>query len=135
MTNVLEEVRAVYPDAYVVVVFGCPGDRDREKRPVMGGIASRYGDFVIVTNDDPFYEDPAVIADEIVAGIPDGTEFVVELDRAAAVKTGLDEVRGREPAVVAILGKGHEKVQKFGGEEIPYNDRETVLKLFGIGDG
>jgi UDP-N-acetylmuramoyl-L-alanyl-D-glutamate--2,6-diaminopimelate ligase len=135
MTNVLEEVRAAYPDPYTVVVFGCPGDRDREKRPVMGGIASRYGDFVVVTNDDPFYEDPALIAGEVVAGIPDGTRFVVELDRTAAVGIGLDEARGHEPAVVAILGKGHEKVQKVGGREIPYNDRETVLNLLSIGDG
>jgi UDP-N-acetylmuramoyl-L-alanyl-D-glutamate--2,6-diaminopimelate ligase len=124
-----------YPEAYTVVVFGCPGERDREKRPAMGDITSRYGDFVVVTNDDPYYEDPARIANEVVAGIPDGTEFVVELDRAAAVKIGLDEARGHEPAVVAILGKGHEKVQKVGGEEVPYNDRETVLKLLEIGDG
>ena len=135
MTSVLEEVRVTYPEAYTVIVFGCPGERDREKRPAMGDITSRYGDFVVVTNDDPYYEDPARIADEVVAGIPDGTEFVVELDRAAAVKIGLDEARGHEPAVVAILGKGHEKVQKVGGEEVPYNDRETVLKLLEIGDG
>ncbi|UCE27930.1 MAG: UDP-N-acetylmuramoyl-L-alanyl-D-glutamate--2,6-diaminopimelate ligase [Candidatus Coatesbacteria bacterium] len=135
MVNVLEEVRATYPDANVVVVFGCPGERDREKRPVMGGIASRYGDFLVVTNDDPFYEDPAVIADEVVAGIPEGTEFVIELDRAAAIGIGLDEARKREAAAVVILGKGHETVQKIGGREIPYNDRETVLKLLEIGDG
>jgi UDP-N-acetylmuramoyl-L-alanyl-D-glutamate--2,6-diaminopimelate ligase len=129
MSNVLAEVRTVYPDTYTVVVFGCPGERDREKRPVMGGIASRYGDYVVVTNDDPFYEDAAGIAGEVVAGIPEGTEFVVELDRAAAVKIGLRKARKHKPAVVAILGKGHEKVQKVCGKEIPYSDRETVLRL------
>lgn len=134
MTNVLEEVRTAYPDAYTVVVFGCPGERDRGKRPVMGGIASRYGDYVVITNDDPFYEDPAGIAGEVVAGIPEGTEFAVELDRAAAVEIGLKKARGHKPAVVVILGKGHEKVQKTCGKEIPYNDRETVLRLLEADD-
>jgi UDP-N-acetylmuramoyl-L-alanyl-D-glutamate--2,6-diaminopimelate ligase len=135
MANLLEEIRMTYPDTYTVVVFGCPGERDREKRPVMGGIASRYGDYVVVTNDDPFYENPASIADEIVTGIPGGTEYSIELNRAAAVNMGLERARANKPAVIAILGKGHERVQKVRGEEIPYNDREIVLGLLETGDG
>jgi UDP-N-acetylmuramoyl-L-alanyl-D-glutamate--2,6-diaminopimelate ligase len=133
MEKALAEIRRL-GGARVVVVFGCTGDRDVGKRPVMGGLARRYADFAVVTTDDPYYEDPAAIAREVVAGIaaeggaePD--DFRVILDRAEAIRFALSSARAGEATVVAVLGKGHEEVQKVKGNEVPYNDRRIVERI------
>ena len=130
MEKALAEVRKLSP-ARMVVVFGCTGDRDAKKRPVMGELALRYGDYVVVTTDDPYYEEPAAIAREVEAGIVAAggsapADYRVILDRGEAVRFALASAEGDVPTVVAILGKGHEEVQKVKGREIPYNDRRTV---------
>jgi UDP-N-acetylmuramoyl-L-alanyl-D-glutamate--2,6-diaminopimelate ligase len=133
MEKALAEVRRLGA-ARVVVVFGCTGDRDVGKRPVMGGLARRYADYAVVTTDDPYYEDPAAIAREVVAGIaaaggvePD--DFRVILDRAEAIRFALSSAPAGEATVIAVLGKGHEEVQKVKGTEVPYNDRQTVERI------
>ncbi len=133
MEKALAEIRRL-GGARVVVVFGCTGDRDVGKRPIMGGLARRYADFAVVTTDDPYYEDPAAIAREVVAGIaaeggaePD--DFRVILDRAEAIRFALSSARAGEATVVAVLGKGHEEVQKVKGNEVPYNDRRIVERI------
>ena len=133
MEKALAEVRKLGPGR-VVVVFGCTGDRDVEKRPAMGALARRGADFVVVTTDDPYYEDPVAIARAVEAGIvaaggSDGDDYRIILDRAEAVRFGLSAAAAEEPTAVAILGKGHEEVQKVAGREIPYNDRRTVEKV------
>jgi UDP-N-acetylmuramoyl-L-alanyl-D-glutamate--2,6-diaminopimelate ligase len=109
----------------VIVVFGCGGDRDRAKRPMMGRAAAEDADVVIVTNDNPRSEDPLAIIDAITSGIPDGTPTIVEPDRATAIERAIDAA---EPGdVVVVAGKGHETTQEVDGMFLPFDDREVAL--------
>ena len=105
----------------VLTMFGCGGDRDRTKRPLMGFAAARGSDFVVVTSDNPRSEGPQVIVDEIVAGVVgSSTPFVVELDRRAAIKIVIREARPGD--MVLLAGKGHEKTQTFDDRVEPFDD-------------
>ncbi len=104
------------------VPFGCGGDRDRGKRPLMGEIASRLADAVIVTSDNPRSEDPQAIIEEILAGVAGPVE--VEPDRAAAIAKALEEADAGD--VVVIAGKGHEQGQEFADRTIPFDDRDVA---------
>ncbi|HEX3299275.1 MAG TPA: UDP-N-acetylmuramoyl-L-alanyl-D-glutamate--2,6-diaminopimelate ligase [Actinomycetota bacterium] len=121
--NVLQGARGS-AEGRVIVVFGCGGDRDRAKRPMMGRAAAEDADLVIVTTDNPRSEDPRVIIDQITSGIPDGAAAVVEPDRAAAIKRAIDTA---EPGdVVVVAGKGHETTQEIDGSFLPFDDREVA---------
>lgn len=110
----------------VLAVFGCGGDRDRDKRPVMGRVASEAADVVYVTSDNPRSEDPRAIIDAIVVGIPDGAAAVVEPDRRVAIARAIAEA---EPGdVVVVAGKGHETGQIVGGRMYPFDDRQVVAE-------
>jgi UDP-N-acetylmuramoyl-L-alanyl-D-glutamate--2,6-diaminopimelate ligase len=113
----------------LAVVFGCGGDRDRGKRPLMGGIAARLADRVWVTSDNPRSERPEAIIDEIVAGIPTSgpaaaSRHVTIADRKAAIHSALEWARAGD--VVVIAGKGHETYQIVGAEVLPFDDREVA---------
>jgi UDP-N-acetylmuramoyl-L-alanyl-D-glutamate--2,6-diaminopimelate ligase len=133
MEKVLAEIRGLGAGR-IVVVFGCTGDRDVEKRPVMGALAHQYADYAVVTTDDPYYEDPAAIARDVAAGIvaEGGTEaddYRVILDRGEAIRFALSTAPADRATVVAVLGKGHEEVQKVKGSAVPFSDRRTVEEL------
>ncbi|HZH28113.1 MAG TPA: UDP-N-acetylmuramoyl-L-alanyl-D-glutamate--2,6-diaminopimelate ligase [Azospirillaceae bacterium] len=122
--NALEQVlSALRPHARnrLWVVFGCGGDRDRAKRPMMGGIAARLADRVIVTDDNPRTEDPAAIRAEVLAGARNGPAETVEIgDRAEAIAHA---VRALEPGdLLVVAGKGHEPYQILGTEMRPFDD-------------
>jgi len=106
------------------VVFGCGGDRDAGKRPLMGRIAAELADDVIVTDDNPRTEDPTRIVAEIVAGIVDGAPVVVEHDRALAIRMALQ--RSAPDDVVLVAGKGHEDYQIYGKVRRPFVDQAIV---------
>jgi UDP-N-acetylmuramoyl-L-alanyl-D-glutamate--2,6-diaminopimelate ligase len=108
----------------VLCVFGCGGDRDREKRPLMGRIASELADVAIVTSDNPRTEDPLAIIAEVVAGAP---ELDVEPDRRRAIARALEMARDGD--VVLIAGKGHEQGQEIAGVKHPFDDREVAREL------
>jgi UDP-N-acetylmuramoyl-L-alanyl-D-glutamate--2,6-diaminopimelate ligase len=118
---VLSEARAL-TSSRLLCVFGCGGDRDRGKRPLMGEIASRLADVAIVTSDNPRSEEPQAIIDEILEGIDGSAE--IEPDRAAAIARALEEAE--EGDVVLIAGKGHEQGQEFADRTIPFDDREVA---------
>jgi UDP-N-acetylmuramoyl-L-alanyl-D-glutamate--2,6-diaminopimelate ligase len=105
----------------VIVVFGCGGDRDHAKRPVMGGIASRRADRVVLTSDNPRSEDPRAIIDDVLAGVDRVDVVVVEPDRRAAIALALESARPGD--VVVVAGKGHETSQTTGNEVVPFDDR------------
>ncbi|HEY7197985.1 MAG TPA: UDP-N-acetylmuramoyl-L-alanyl-D-glutamate--2,6-diaminopimelate ligase [Gaiellaceae bacterium] len=121
LENVLVEARGL-ASGRVACVFGCGGDRDREKRPLMGAVATRLADDVIVTSDNPRSEDPLAIIDEILAGTGEAAE--VEPDRATAIVRALD--RAGTGDVVVIAGKGHEPGQEQAGRTLPFDDREVA---------
>jgi UDP-N-acetylmuramoyl-L-alanyl-D-glutamate--2,6-diaminopimelate ligase len=112
------------PGGRVIVVFGCGGDRDREKRPLMGEAAAEGADFVVVTSDNPRSEDPAAIVEEIRPGLRHGAPFTIELDRRAAIQLALQ--RAEPGDVVVVAGKGHETGQTFAGTSIEFDDRTVA---------
>jgi UDP-N-acetylmuramoyl-L-alanyl-D-glutamate--2,6-diaminopimelate ligase len=122
---VLDEARRLgpAPTGRVISVFGCGGNRDRAKRPVMGAAAAAASDMAIVTSDNPRDEDPLAIIEEVLAGVPGGREnprVVVEADRRVAIRRALDAA---EPGdVVVIAGKGHETYQEIAGRRLPFDD-------------
>ncbi len=110
----------------LICVFGCGGDRDAGKRPLMGEVASRLADRVIVTDDNPRSESPQVIAAQVVAGARERPVAVIH-DRAEAIGTAIGEATGDD--VVLVAGKGHETWQDCQGERTPFSDRETVRSV------
>jgi UDP-N-acetylmuramoyl-L-alanyl-D-glutamate--2,6-diaminopimelate ligase len=106
------------------VVFGCGGDRDPGKRPIMGAIAAELADDIVITDDNPRAESPPAIAADIAAGIPAGKPFRIELDRARAIREALSEARPED--VVLIAGKGHEDYQIYGMERRAFSDQKIV---------
>jgi UDP-N-acetylmuramoyl-L-alanyl-D-glutamate--2,6-diaminopimelate ligase len=121
LENVLRTAREL-ARSRVICVFGCGGDRDRGKRPLMGRIASELADVAIVTSDNPRSEDPDAIIAEVVAGAEASLE--VEPDRATAIGRAL--ALAQEGDVVVIAGKGHEQGQEFAGRVVPFDDREVA---------
>ena len=113
-------------DGELWCVFGCGGDRDRGKRPQMAAAAAG-ADHVIVTNDNPRYEDPDVIVSEIMAGFTDTSNVAVEKDRSAAI--ALTVTSAQPGDVVLIAGKGHEDYQLIGGDRLEMCDREILGRL------
>jgi UDP-N-acetylmuramoyl-L-alanyl-D-glutamate--2,6-diaminopimelate ligase len=114
----------------VVVVFGCGGDRDRAKRPLMGEAATRGADYTIITSDNPRSEDPLAIIGDIEKGAArGGGAYVVVPDRREAIGIALAQARSGD--VVLVAGKGHEQGQELADETIPFDDREVVGELLG----
>jgi UDP-N-acetylmuramyl-tripeptide synthetase len=115
----------------VHVVFGCGGDRDKAKRPVMGRIAAALADDVVVTSDNPRSENPDTIIAEVLAGIPAGTNAAALADRRAAITEALR--RARPGDVVLVAGKGHETEQVIAGVAHPFDDRTALRELLAGG--
>ena len=111
----------------VITVFGCGGNRDRGKRPIMGRIASTLSDETIVTSDNPRNEDPLAIIAEIVAGTVSGRGVTTEPDRRAAIRAAL--ARARPGDVVLVAGKGHETYQVIGARREHFDDREEIERF------
>jgi len=128
MENVLGAVRG-YSTGRLIVLFGCGGDRDRAKRPLMGRAAARYGDILVVTSDNPRSEDPMAIIRDIMPGI-EGSKVKVEIieNRIQAIFHALDIARPGD--IVALLGKGHETYQEIGGVKTHLDEREVVADYF-----
>ncbi|OGY32850.1 MAG: hypothetical protein A3A61_01485 [Candidatus Woykebacteria bacterium RIFCSPLOWO2_01_FULL_43_14] len=115
----------------VYVVFGAASERDTGKRPLMGKIAAKLADYVILTNEDPRWEDPNKILTDIAKGVVMGggtlnkTFWMIE-DRAQAIKFAISKAKAKD--LVLILGKGHEKSMSIQGKELEWNDKDAVLK-------
>ncbi len=120
----------------MLCVFGCGGNRDRAKRPLMGAAAAALSDLAFVTSDNPRDEDPLRIIDEVLDGIAGGRanpRIVVEPDRGVAIRLALDAARPGD--VVVIAGKGHETYQEIAGRRLPFDDaveaRRALSARFG----
>ncbi len=127
LQNVLSSLKP-YRKNKLIVVFGCGGDRDKNKRPKMGKIAAEFSDFVYVTSDNPRSENPADIAREVQAGFPPNFKnYVVVLDRKKAIRQAL--LSARESDMVLLAGKGHETTQVISDRVLPFNDREEAERV------
>lgn len=126
LRKVLETIRQVEPSAKIVTVFGCGGDRDRSKRPIMGLAASELSDTIIVTSDNPRSEDPNDIISEILTGIPNRRNVMVEPDRAKAIAMGCKATANG--GILLVAGKGHEQSQIVGSERHHFDDKQEVLR-------
>jgi UDP-N-acetylmuramoyl-L-alanyl-D-glutamate--2,6-diaminopimelate ligase len=128
--NVLSLLRrlAAVSHAKIITVFGCGGDRDRTKRPVMGNVACVLSDSVIITSDNPRSEDPMSIISEIKRGIGDRfSNYAVIPDRRRAIRTGLALARGND--IVLLAGKGHEKYQIIKGRSYAFDDSVVARSI------
>jgi UDP-N-acetylmuramyl-tripeptide synthetase len=127
LANVLRSARELDP-ARIILVFGCGGNRDRTKRPIMGRLAAMLADVAIVTSDNPRHEEPQAIIDEILTGTAAGpetrAEVLVEPDRRAAIHAALSQARQND--IVLIAGKGHEDYQIVGDEVLPFDDGQVA---------
>jgi UDP-N-acetylmuramyl-tripeptide synthetase len=136
LRNLLETVRGLKPRR-VITVFGCGGDRDRTKRPLMGAVAARLSDVVILTSDNPRSEPPEAILEDIRRGIPASRaqDTIVIPDRRDAIARALE--MGREGVCVVIAGKGHETYQVLRDRTVPFDDRQVardvLARLAGAG--
>jgi UDP-N-acetylmuramoyl-L-alanyl-D-glutamate--2,6-diaminopimelate ligase len=132
LRNVIAVARALNPKR-VITLFGCGGDRDRAKRPLMGQAAAEGSDFVVLTSDNPRSEDPLAIMNDALVGIRrTDVPHIVEPDREAAIRRALGEAR--EGDIVILAGKGHEDYQVLKDRTISFDDRKVareVLKGYG----
>lgn len=130
LENVLQTIDQIRTkNESLITVFGCGGDRDKEKRPLMGGIASQYSDKIIVTNDNPRSEEGQDIVNQIMEGIPihKQANTLVITDRRQAIKTAISLAKERD--IVLISGKGHEKYQETKGIKVSFDDMAIAVEL------
>ena len=127
LENVLNCVREI-TEGKVICLFGCGGDRDKTKRPIMGEIAAALSDVAVITSDNPRSEDPEAIIEDITAGIgKGGAKIIVDSDRRSAIKKALDTAS--EGDVVVLAGKGQETYQILAGGKIHFDEREEVAQI------
>ena len=129
LENVLRAARRL-TEGRLIAVFGAGGDRDRDKRPKMGRVASELSDLAVITSDNPRSEDPEAIIAEILAGAGSRGEVEVEADRRAAIALALAQAGAGDTVVIA--GKGHEQGQEFeAGRKVPFDDRAVAREELG----
>jgi UDP-N-acetylmuramoyl-L-alanyl-D-glutamate--2,6-diaminopimelate ligase len=129
LRNLLETARPLAPKG-LITIFGCGGDRDRTKRPLMGMVAARLSDVVVITSDNPRSEDPARIIEEIKRGIPAGgqggrsQDVHAIVDRREAIERAIEQAAAGD--LLLIAGKGHEKYQQIGDRVLPFDDAQVA---------
>jgi len=132
LRNVILTARALKP-RHIITLFGCGGDRDRTKRPLMGSAASELSDLVVVTSDNPRSEDPLAIINDAMVGVQrHSTRAIVEPDRRVAIRRALREAAPGD--IVIVAGKGHETYQVLRDRVIDFDDRteaRMALREFG----
>jgi len=130
LDNLIRTARELNAKGRIITVFGCGGSRDRTKRPIMGETSGRLSDLSILTSDNPRQEDPLKIISDIVVGMQkSGGKYMIEPDRAKAIRLAIDEARTGD--IVLLAGKGHEDYQIFSDHTIHFDDREEARKALG----
>ena len=131
LRNAILVARGLSPNR-VITVFGCGGDRDRTKRPIMGQVAAELSDMVVLTSDNPRSEDPLLIMNDVLVGLRrKDTPLIVEPDRAIAIERAIKEARSGD--LVLLAGKGHETYQILKDKTIAFDDREVAREVFCAG--
>ena len=127
LRNLIATARELHHTGRIITLFGCGGDRDRTKRPLMGEVAGSFSDIVVLTSDNPRSEDPLRLINYVVVGLQKTrARYLIEPDRAVAVERALDEARPGD--IVLLAGKGHETYQVLRDRTIDFDDREVVRR-------
>jgi len=127
LENLIRTARELTPKGRVITLFGCGGEKDRTKRPVMGEVAGRLSDLTILTNDNPRNEDPLKIMNDIIVGLQKASgKYLVEPDREKAIGMALDEAHAGD--IVLLAGKGHETSQILGDRSLQWSDRDVAAR-------
>ena len=124
--NTIDELRT--DGQRLIIICGCGGDRDKTKRPIMGGLAAKRADIAIFTSDNPRTEDPEEILREMEGGVEAGDRYLKITDRYEAIKTAVMLAEPRD--IILLAGKGHEDYQIIGTEKLPFNDKVVVNEWF-----
>lgn len=127
LENLIGTARELAPKGRVITLFGCGGEKDRTKRPVMGEVAGRLSDLTMLTNDNPRHEDPLKIMNDIIVGLQKTSgKYMVEPDREKAIGMALDEARAGD--IVLLAGKGHETSQILGDRTLEWSDKDVAAR-------
>ena len=127
LENILNAVKT-YTPGKVISVFGCGGNRDNTKRPIMGEISGNIADYTIITSDNPRYEEPQEIINQIEEGIKNTQgKYTCIVDRKEAIKEAIKMATKKD--MIVLAGKGHEPYQEIKGEKFPFDEREIVTKI------
>ncbi|MDF2685496.1 MAG: UDP-N-acetylmuramoyl-L-alanyl-D-glutamate--2,6-diaminopimelate ligase [Clostridia bacterium] len=129
LSNLLQTIRPLTPGR-IILVFGCGGDRDKSKRPIMGKIAELHSDFTVITSDNPRSENPSDIINDIVKGLTKNENYITITDRTEAIKYALEIAK--EGDTVVLAGKGHEEYQIFKDKTISYNERDIIKSILNL---
>ena len=113
----------------ISIVFGCGGDRDIKKRPIMGSIAEQYSDMIVLTSDNPRSENPDKLIKDITLGISDKKKLMINTDRKKAIIETFNILKDKEDYVLLIAGKGHESYQEIQGQFYDFNDTEIINSI------
>jgi UDP-N-acetylmuramoyl-L-alanyl-D-glutamate--2,6-diaminopimelate ligase len=125
MKQIFEAVK----DKDIIVVFGAGGNRDKTKRPIMGKMANEYAQHIIVTSDNPRFEDPDLIIEDIVVGIEDKNKLEIQINRKTAISNAILKAKEFNDPVVLILGKGDEEYQIIYDKKMPFNDKNIIQEI------
>ena len=132
LENILKTARG-FAKGRIVTLFGCGGDRDHAKRPIMGEIAGRFSDFLVVTSDNPRTEDPMAIIEAVLEGVhKSGCPHIVVENRYEAIRYALEHAEPED--VIILAGKGHENYQEVGGGKRHFDEKEIVAELLGTNE-
>lgn len=126
LKNALITLKSLNPKR-LIVVFGAGGNRDKNKRPLMGKVASEIADFIILTSDNPRFEDPLKIIEDIKKGIKSKEKCLINPDRKEAIKMAIEMMK--EDDILLVAGKGHEEYQEIKGIKYPFNDKKVILEI------
>ena len=127
LESILNAVKS-YTRGRVISVFGCGGDRDTSKRPIMGEISGRIADFTIITSDNPRTEDPEKIVEQIEEGIKKTKgKYIVIVDRVEAIRYAIQMADKKD--IIVLAGKGHEPYQEINGVKYPFDERVIVKEI------
>ncbi len=130
LENLIRTARELNPKGRIITLFGCGGSRDRTKRPIMGETSGRLSDLTILTSDNPRQEDPLKIISDIVVGMQKSSgKYLIEADRAKAIRLAIDQAKAGD--IVLLAGKGHEDYQIFSDRTIHFDDREIARTALG----
>ena len=124
LETIYQTVKDLNPRKIIAVLGSCGGGRDKNKRPKLGRLAGRYADFVIITNEDPYDENPQEIIDQVAEGVEDKNKLIKILDRGGAIKKAID--LAGENDIIVITGKGSEQCMMVGDKKVEWDDREVV---------